>query len=143
MHVFFSVSMMTINKNGLRTPLKLVPHTMHGGETLCSCVCVSMMTIMKMPSGTFPYNYFFTSQTCTPYNTWSPQDACPARVMVVVLSVCLSASTYSRATGTKHRFMSNTNCSSAISTQKNVAILLKLRCLGSINRHLGGPHCMT
>ena len=48
--------------------LKLAHHTMHGGETLYACVfkCFHDDYQQKMPSGTFPYNYFFTSQTCTP-----------------------------------------------------------------------------
>ena len=48
--------------------LKLANHTMHGGETLYACAfkCFHDDYQQKMPSGTFPYNYFFTSQTCTP-----------------------------------------------------------------------------
>ena len=43
-------------------------YSVHGDETLCACVfhCFHDNRQQKMPSGTFPYNYFFTSQTCTP-----------------------------------------------------------------------------
>ena len=68
-------------KNGLRTllnittssPLKLAHHAMHGGETWYACVFQRFHDNheQKMASGTFPYNYFFTSQTCKPCNAWS------------------------------------------------------------------------
>ena len=126
-HVYLSVSMTTINKNGLGTllnittsPLKLAHHTMHGGETLYACVfkcfhddyqqkmpsgifpittssllklahhtmhggetwyacvfkCFHDDHQQKMASGTFTYNYFFTSQTCTPCNAWRLNFVC-------------------------------------------------------------------
>ena len=42
----------------------------HGDDTHCTCVfCLPWK--QKMASGTFPYtNYFLTSQTCKPCNTW-------------------------------------------------------------------------
>ena len=48
--------------------LKLAHHTMCGGETWYACVFQRFHDDheQKMASGTFPYNYFFTSQTCKP-----------------------------------------------------------------------------
>ena len=53
--------------------LKLANYSAHGDETLCAYVfhCFHDNRQQKMPSGTFPYNYFFTSQTCKPCNAWS------------------------------------------------------------------------
>ena len=53
--------------------LKLANYGAHGDETLCAYVfhCFHDNCQQKMPSGTFPYNYFFTSQTCKPCNAWS------------------------------------------------------------------------
>ena len=44
--------------------LKLANYCAHGDETLCACVfhCFHDNRQQKIPSGTFPYNYFFTSQ---------------------------------------------------------------------------------
>ena len=53
--------------------LKLANYSAHGDETLCTCVfhCFhDRQPPTKMPSGTFPYNYFFTSPTCKPCNAW-------------------------------------------------------------------------
>ena len=70
-HVYSILSMTTINKlllhfSNLQTmqcmELKLSTYVYLG---------VSMTTInKKWPQDTFEYNYFFTSQTCTPYNAW-------------------------------------------------------------------------
>ena len=45
---------------------------MHGGETWYTCVfqCFHDKHWQKIALGTFPNNYFFTFQTCTPYNAW-------------------------------------------------------------------------
>ena len=76
-YVFFVISMTTVNKEwpqalSLSTSslLKLANYTMHRSETWYACVFLhSMMTInKKMASVTFPYEYFFTSQTFKPYN---------------------------------------------------------------------------
>ena len=51
-----------------------LPTMLHMEMRLCAHVyfVVSMTTVnKKMPSGTFPHNYFFTSQTCKPCNAWS------------------------------------------------------------------------
>ena len=79
-HVYLSVSMTTIDKKlpqalfpvTTSSLLKLAHHTMHGGETWYTCVfkCFHDDHEQKIPSGTFPYNYFFTSQTCKPCNAW-------------------------------------------------------------------------
>ena len=48
-----------------------LPTIVHMEMKLCAYVyfIVSMTTVnKKIPSGTFPYNYFFTSQTCKPCN---------------------------------------------------------------------------
>ena len=52
--------------------LKLANHAMHGSETWYAYVFQHFHDNheQKMPSGTFSCNYFFTSQTCTPYNVW-------------------------------------------------------------------------
>ena len=52
--------------------LKLANYGAHGDETLCAYVfhCFHDNRQEQMPSGTFPYNYFFTSQTCKPCNAW-------------------------------------------------------------------------
>ena len=77
-HVYLSVSMTTIDKNFLRhflpvttsSLLKLAHHTMHRSETWYACVFQRFHDDheQKMASGTFPYNYFFTSQTSKPCN---------------------------------------------------------------------------
>ena len=77
---YFIVSMTTINKKcpqvlfpiTTSSLLKLANHAMDGAETWYACyLSVSMMTInKKWPQDTFEYNYFFTSQTCTPCNAW-------------------------------------------------------------------------
>ena len=96
-HVYFSVSMTTINKKWPRallpittsSLLKLAHHAMHGGETLYACVfkCSHDDYQQKIPSGTFPYNYFFTSQTCTPSRAYRAAEggerACNARSPLV------------------------------------------------------------
>ena len=48
--------------------LKLANHAMHGSETWYTCVLESFHDNhrQKIALGTFSYNYFFTSQTCTP-----------------------------------------------------------------------------
>ena len=48
--------------------LKLANYGPHGNETLCAYVfhCFHDNHQQQIPSGTFPYNYFFTSQTCKP-----------------------------------------------------------------------------
>ena len=58
--------------------LKLANYSAHGDETLCACVfhCFHDNRQQKMPSGTFPYNYFFTSQTCKPCNSWKWNLVC-------------------------------------------------------------------
>ena len=75
-HTYFIVSMTTINKKcpqalfpiTTSSLLKLANHAMHGAETWYACAfeCFHDNHQQKMASGTFPYNYFFTSQTCTP-----------------------------------------------------------------------------
>ena len=75
-HVYFSVFMTTMNKNGLRhffpittsSLLKLANHVMHGSETWYAYVfqCFHDNHEQKMASGTYSHNYFFTSQTCKP-----------------------------------------------------------------------------
>ena len=51
--------------------LKLANHAMHGGETWYACVFQCFHdNHQKMTSGSFPYKYFFTSQTCKPCNAW-------------------------------------------------------------------------
>ena len=52
--------------------LKLAYYDAHGDEYLCAYIfhCFHDNRQQKMPSGTFPYNYFFTSQTCKPCNAW-------------------------------------------------------------------------
>ena len=75
-HVYFSVSMTTMNKKWptalfpLTTSslLKLAHHTMHGSETCYACVFHRFHNNheQKIASSTFPYNYFFTSQTYKP-----------------------------------------------------------------------------
>ena len=49
---------------------KLANHAMHGRETWYACVfqCFHYDHEQKMASGTFCYNYFFTSKTCKPCN---------------------------------------------------------------------------
>ena len=66
-HVYLSVSMMTIFPTTTSSLLKLAHHTMHGGKTWYTCVFQSFHDVheQKMASGTFSYNYLFTSQTCT------------------------------------------------------------------------------
>ena len=80
-HVYLSVSMTTIDKKlpqalfpvTTSSLLKLAHHTMRGGETWYACVFQRFHDDheQKMASGTFPYNYFFTSQTCKLCNAWS------------------------------------------------------------------------
>ena len=77
-HTYFIVSITTVNKKfpqalfpiTTSSLLKLANYGAHGDETLCAYVfhCFHYNGQQKIPSGTFPYNYFFTSQTCTPYN---------------------------------------------------------------------------
>ena len=76
MHMYFSVSMTTINKKWPQalfpiitsSLLKLANHAMHGSETWYACAfqCFQDNHEHKIALGTFPYNYFFTSQTCKP-----------------------------------------------------------------------------
>ena len=73
-HVYFIVSMTTVNKKcpqalfpiTTSSILKLAHHTMRGGETWYAYVFQSFHDDheQQMASGTFSYNYFFTSQTC-------------------------------------------------------------------------------
>ena len=74
-YVYFSVSMTTTEKlpRGLfpittSSLLKLVHRTMHAGETWYACVFQRFHDNHCL--GHFPYNYFFTSQTCKPCNAW-------------------------------------------------------------------------
>ena len=79
-HMYLSVSMTTMNKKlpqalfpvTTSSLLKLAHHTMRGGETWYACVFERFHDNheQKIASGTFSCNYFFTSQTCTPYNAW-------------------------------------------------------------------------
>ena len=79
-HVYFSVSMTIMNKKWPQaffpittsSLLKLANHAMRGGETWYTCVFQRFHDDheQKMASGIFSYNYFLTSQTCTPYNAW-------------------------------------------------------------------------
>ena len=50
-----------------------LPTMVHMEMKLCAYVfhCFHNNPQQKMPSGTFPYNYFFTSQTSKPCNAWS------------------------------------------------------------------------
>ena len=76
MHMYFSVSMTTMNKKWPQalfpittsSLLKLANHAMHGNETWYACVFQRFHDNheQKIALGTFPYNYFFTSQTCKP-----------------------------------------------------------------------------
>ena len=76
--VYFIVSMTTVNKKCPQalfpiitsSLLKLANHAMHGAETCYTCVfeCFHNDHQQKWPRDSFEYNYFFTSQTCTPYN---------------------------------------------------------------------------
>ena len=79
-HTYFIVSMTTVNKKCPQAPfpittsslLKLANHAMHGAETWYACVFERFHDNheQKIASGTFSCNYFFTSQTCSPYNAW-------------------------------------------------------------------------
>ena len=78
-HVYSIVSMTTISKKfpqalfpiTTSSLLKLANHAMHGSETWYTCISVfPWQPLTKIALGTFPNNYFFTSQTCTPYNAW-------------------------------------------------------------------------
>ena len=82
--MYFIVSMTTVNKKcpqalfptTTSSLLKLANHAMHGADTWYTCVFERFHDNhrQKIASGTFSCNYFFTSQTCTPYNgggeTW-------------------------------------------------------------------------
>ena len=52
--------------------LKLANHAMHGSETWYARVFQRFHDDheQKMTLGTFPHNYFFTSQTCIPCIAW-------------------------------------------------------------------------
>ena len=77
-HLYFIVSMTTVNKKcppallpiTTSSLLKLANHAMHESETWYACAfeCFHDNHQQKIASGTFSYNYFFTSQTCSPYN---------------------------------------------------------------------------
>ena len=79
-HMYFIVSMTTVNKKCQQalfpittsSLLELANHAMHGAETWYSCVFERFHDNhrQKIASGIFSCNYFFTSQTCTPYNAW-------------------------------------------------------------------------
>ena len=79
-HMYFIVSMTTVNKEcpqalfPVTTSLFLKPanHAMHRSETWYACVFQHFHDNheQKLSLGTFPYNYFFTSQTCKPCNAW-------------------------------------------------------------------------
>ena len=79
-HTYFIVSMTTVNKKcpqalfpiTTSSLLKLANYAMHGAETWYACVFERFHNNheQKIASGTFSCNYFFTSQTYTPYNAW-------------------------------------------------------------------------
>ena len=75
-HVYSIVSMTTVNK---KCPQALFPITTNLQTVQCMelklgthvYLSVSMTTInKKWPRDTFEHNYFFTSQTCSPYNAY-------------------------------------------------------------------------
>ena len=82
----------------------------------------------------------------TAANTFSivnPRRACPARVMVVVLSVCLSVPHYSRNTGNEAASKRYQQLQCNKRSKIKIAILLKQRGSRSRNRHWRGPRCVT
>ena len=79
-HMYFIVSMTIVNKKcpqalfliTTSSLLKLANHAMRGAETWYACVFERFHDNhrQKIASGTFSCTYFFTSQTCKPYNAW-------------------------------------------------------------------------
>ena len=75
-HMYFVVSMTTVDK---KCPRALLLHFLNLHTIQCMelklgthvYLSVSMTTIDKNCFGHFFYNYFFISQTCTPYNARS------------------------------------------------------------------------
>ena len=86
------------------------------------------------------------SQIAT-FSIVNPRRACPARVMVVVLSVCLSVCLsvphYSRSTGNEAASKRYQQLQCNKRSKIKMVILLKQRGSRSRNRYWRGPRCVT